>query len=188
LKKRTRSRELALQFLYQLDLLGDEMLPDLADFLRSEEKDAEACRFAKRLVEGTHENRALLDTEIQGVAQNWQISRMAVIDRNVLRLAAFELLYCDDIPPKVAINEAIELGKRFSTSNSGAFINGILDKIKNRADGEPAKVETATDAAEAGALAADASPAEVGESTEDAEATPTPVPLAPAPAPTEDEL
>ena len=62
---------------------------------------------------------------------------MAVIDRNVLRLAAYELLYCDDIPPKVAINEAIELGKRYSTSNSGAFINGILDKIKSRAGTPP---------------------------------------------------
>jgi N utilization substance protein B len=69
---------------------------------------------------------------IQSVAQNWEISRMAVIDRNVLRMATFELLHCRDIPPKVAINEAIEIGKRFSTQNSGAFINGILDKIKSR--------------------------------------------------------
>ena len=133
MKKRTRARELSLQFLYQLDLLGEGLLDDLSAFLREEEKDAETCRFAKRIVTGAHENRVRIDEEIQNVAQNWQISRMAVIDRNVLRLAAYELLYCDDIPPKVAINEAIELGKRYSTSNSGAFINGILDKIKTRA-------------------------------------------------------
>lgn len=141
MKKRTRARELSLQFLYQLDLLGDELIDELPRFLRGEEKDGETCRFARRLVEGTHEKRAQLDAEIQRVAQNWQISRMAVIDRNVLRLAAYELLFCDDIPPKVAINEAIELGKRYSTANSGAFINGILDKIKSqgeaRAGGAP---------------------------------------------------
>jgi len=146
LNRRTRSRELALQFLYQVDLLGDDKLAELADFLRQEEQDAETCRFARRLVDGTLAQRAILDTEIQGVAQNWQISRMAVIDRNVLRLAAFELLFCDDIPPKVAINEAIELGKRYSTSNSGAFINGILDKIKNRADAHRSSADAAAEA------------------------------------------
>ncbi len=130
MKKRTRARELALQFLYQLDLLGEEILDELPGFLRSEERDAQTCRFARRLVEGTHEHRMAIDAEIQGVAQNWQISRMAVIDRNVLRLATYELLMCDDIPPKVAINEAIELGKRYSTANSGAFINGILDRVR----------------------------------------------------------
>lgn len=135
MKKRSRARELALQFLYQLDLRGDDLLPEARDFIRGEEKDLEASRFAQRLVEGTFEHRVEIDAMIQGVAQNWNISRMAVVDRNVLRLATFELLHCDDIPPKVAINEAIELGKRYSTSNSGAFINGILDKIMNRARG-----------------------------------------------------
>ena len=132
MKKRSRGRELALQLLYQLDLRGPEVL-DLADeFFKSEESDREARAFALRIVRGTHEHQGELDLVIQGVAQNWDISRMAVIDRNVLRLATFELLHCRDIPPKVAINEAIELGKRYSTQNSGAFINGILDKIKSR--------------------------------------------------------
>ncbi len=132
MKKRTRSRELALQFLYQIDLLGQDKLADLTDFLREEGGDQETARYARVLIEGTVDSTSELDAEIQLVAQNWQIERMAVIDRNVLRLAAFELLHCDEIPPKVAINEGIELGKRFSTQNSGAFINGILDKIKNR--------------------------------------------------------
>jgi transcription antitermination factor NusB len=132
-KKRTRARELALQFLYQIDLRGDELLAEAREFLRGEERDGETSKFALRLVQGVIENKVEIDRTIQGVAQNWQISRMAVVDRNVLRLATYELLQCQDIPPKVAINEAIELGKRYSTQNSGAFINGILDKIMNRA-------------------------------------------------------
>ena len=139
MKKRTRARELALQFLYQVDLVNGTSLDQLAGFLTEAERDSEACRYAKLLVRGTVERREELDAEIQRVAQNWQIHRMAVIDRNVLRLAAFELLHCADIPPKVAINEAIELGKRYSTANSGAFINGILDKIKSNCSTESAK-------------------------------------------------
>ena len=133
MKKRTRARELALQFLYQLDLRGDDLLPQARDYIKSEERDAETGKFALRLVDGAFENWEEIDRTIQNVAQNWNISRMAVVDRNVLRLATYELLHCPDIPPKVAINEAIELGKRYSTQNSGAFINGILDKIMNRA-------------------------------------------------------
>jgi transcription antitermination factor NusB len=136
-KKRTRSRELALQFLYQLDLRGDDFLPEASGYIRGEERDAETAKFALRLVQGTFEHWEELDSTIQAVAQNWNISRMAVVDRNVLRLATYELLHCQDIPPKVAINEAIELGKRYSTQNSGAFINGILDKIMNRAKTPP---------------------------------------------------
>lgn len=149
MKKRTRSRELALQFLYQLDLRGDDLLGEAKDFLRSEERDAETQRFAQRLIEGTFEHWDDIDREIQNVAQNWNIARMAVVDRNVLRLATYELLHCKDIPPKVAINEAIELGKRYSTSNSGAFINGILDKIMNRT--RPEKDAKAAAKAAAGA-------------------------------------
>jgi transcription antitermination factor NusB len=150
-KRRTRARELALQFLYQLDLRGEDLLPEARDSITAEERDSETTRFALRLVQGAFEHRVEIDRMIQGVAQNWNISRMAVVDRNVLRLATFELLHCQDIPPKVAINEAIELGKRYSTQNSGAFINGILDKIMNRA------LPVAESAAQECAPAADAS-------------------------------
>ena len=132
MKKRTRARELTLQFLYQLDLRGDELHAEAGAWLRSEERDSETLRFATRLVEGVWDNWDEIERTVQAVAQNWNIARMAVIDRNVLRLGTFELLHCPDIPPKVAVNEAIELGKRYSTANSGAFINGILDKIMNR--------------------------------------------------------
>jgi transcription antitermination factor NusB len=147
LKKRTRARELALQFLYQLDLRGAALLAEAREFVQGEERDAETVRFALKLVQGVNDHRAEIDQAIQAVAQNWNISRMAVVDRNVLRLSAYELLHCPDVPPKVAINEAIELGKRYSTQNSGAFINGILDKIMNRARppeaGKAAQVEPA---------------------------------------------
>ncbi len=133
MKKRTRARELALQFLYQMDLRGADLLPEAKAFFRAEEEDKSAREFAAQLVNGVAEHQQELDQAIRAVAQNWEITRMAVIDRNVLRMAAFELFHCPDVPPKVAINEAIELGKRFSTQNSGAFINGILDKVKDRA-------------------------------------------------------
>ena len=135
MKSRTRARELTLQFLYQVDLLGEEKIADLKRFLKEEEPgDKEAREFAQRLVEGTFEKRIELDETIQRIAENWQIARMAVIDRNVLRLATYELVFCQDIPLKVAINEAIELGKRFSTANSGGFINGILDKVRKSSE------------------------------------------------------
>ena len=132
MKKRTRARELALQFLYQIDLRGAELLDEARDYLRDEEPDKGTREFALFLIRGTVENLEPINDLIHKVAQNWDIERMAVIDRNVLRMATFELLFCEDIPPKVSINEAIELGKRFSTQNSGGFINGVLDKIKDR--------------------------------------------------------
>ena len=131
MKKRTRARELALQFLYQLDLLGEENAARAEDFAHEEEPDRPTTEFALELIEGTRDYRDRIDQIIRDVAQNWDLERMAVIDRNVLRLATYELLWCADIPPKVSINEAIELGKRYSTKNSGGFINGILDKIKD---------------------------------------------------------
>ena len=146
MKKRTRSRELALQFLYQVDLLGSEILDEARQFLREEEPDKSTREFALHLVRGTVEHAREIDTVIREVAQNWDIERMAVIDRNVLRMATYELLWCHDIPPKVSINEAIELGKRFSTQNSGGFINGILDKIKDHPRPTPAEGPSSVDA------------------------------------------
>ena len=137
MKKRTRARELALQFLYQLDLRGPSLLDEAPEFLRSEEPDKSTREFALHLVRGTVEHADEIDAVIRDVAQNWVIERMAVIDRNVLRMATYEILHRKDIPPKVSINEAIELGKRYSTQNSGGFINGVLDKIKDRTPSTP---------------------------------------------------
>ena len=99
MKSRTRGRELALQFLYQVDLRGPSAVPERDLFLRAEEKDKEARTFAEARIDGVLETQVELDRAIQEVAQNWDISRMAVIDRNVLRIATFELLHCKDIPP-----------------------------------------------------------------------------------------
>lgn len=120
-----------MQFLYQLDLRGEPVMEDLSEFLTSATSDPEILEFSLRLVTGTKDLRPELDETLTKVARNWDLRRMATLDRNVLRMAIFELLYCDDIPPKVSINEAIDIGKKYSTANSGAFINGILDRVKN---------------------------------------------------------
>jgi transcription antitermination factor NusB len=130
LRKRTRARELAIQALYQLDLLGAEVLEQLDQVLARSEAEPEARRFARELILGTWTHRQRLDAQIAGAAEHWDLHRMAVVDRNILRLASYELLYLDDVPPKVAINEAIDLAKRLSTADSGAFVNGILDRIR----------------------------------------------------------
>ena len=130
MKKRTRARELALQALYQLDIQGETFAEEVSSFVHDEEKDTETANFALSLVRGVILEQDVIDARIREVAQNWDLERMAIVDRNVLRMATQELMFMDEIPPKVSINEAIELGKRFSTKNSGAFINGILDRIK----------------------------------------------------------
>jgi len=127
-RKRTRARELALQALYQLDLRGEEV--EIDQFLQDNDEEAAVREFALALVRGCWEHRDQLDEHIRSVALNWHLSRMATIDRNILRLATYELLHRPDIPAKVSINEAIDLAKKFSTAESGAFVNGILDKIR----------------------------------------------------------
>ena len=87
-------------------------------------------QFADRLIRGVVEHRGELDRRIMQFAQNWDLKRMAVVDRNVLRLAIYEMFFRDDIPPVVSINEAVDIAKKFSTEDSGKFVNGILDKIK----------------------------------------------------------
>ena len=131
MRKRTRGRELALQVLYMVDARGEEALDGLEEFLAREapgETDAHA--FARELLDGTLARRQEIDAIISAAAQNWNLRRMALVDRNILRMAVFEMLHLKDIPAKVSINEAIEMGKRFSTQQSGSFINGILDRIR----------------------------------------------------------
>jgi transcription antitermination factor NusB len=130
MRRRTRARELALQFLYQLDVRGAEIREELEDFLKEAGASRMARRFATEIVNGVLAHRDELDAVIVKVAQNWSLERMPPVDRNILRLASFELLHCEDIPVGVALNEAIELGKRYSTAQSGSFINGILDHVK----------------------------------------------------------
>lgn len=124
------SREQALQALYYMDMHRDPGEDPIALFCRSFTQDKPAEPFFRRLVDGVLENRGAIDTAIEQFSSNWKLSRMSCVDRNILRIAVFELLFCADIPPKVSINEAIDVGKRFGTHESGAFINGILDSIR----------------------------------------------------------
>jgi transcription antitermination factor NusB len=133
MRKRTQSRELALQILYQIDLRGDEAREEIEADLAPGTLDPEVLSFARELLQGFQEHRTEIDLKIGEVAKNWQLKRMAAIDRNILRLATYELLYRRDIPPLVAINEAIEIAKKYSTKNSGPFVNGILDNIRRHA-------------------------------------------------------
>ena len=135
MRKRTRSRELALQLLYQVDARGEEASTMMDEFLEQEEPDdQEVHAFARELVNGTSGARAEIDELLTAAAENWRLDRMALVDRNILRMAVFEMLHLEEIPAKVTINEAIELGKRFSTKLSGSFINGILDRIRRERD------------------------------------------------------
>jgi len=140
MRKRTRARQFALEVLYQVDLCGRGVLEESLADMAGRAGEPDVAGFALSLVSGTLEKLPELDPVIRQVAENWDLSRMATIDRNILRLGAYELLYRDDIPPKVSINEAIELGKRYSTAESGTFVNGILDRIKN-SFGPPGKKE-----------------------------------------------
>jgi len=134
-RKRTRAREIALQMLYQADARGTEVLEQVEEFLAREAGgDDEVVEFARMLVQGTVEQGEAIDEIITGAAQNWHLRRMAIVDRNILRMAVFEMLHVEEIPAKVSINEAIEMGKRFSTQQSGSFINGILDRIRRERD------------------------------------------------------
>ena len=129
--KRRKGRELALQLLYQLDLHGErDPDPHLAEFWSRHPVDAEVRSFTETLVRGTKLHQPKIDELIGQYADHWDLERMAVVDRNILRTGIFELLWMADIPPKVAINEALEVAKKYSTQESTRFINGILDRIR----------------------------------------------------------
>lgn len=129
MRKRTRARECALQILYQIDITSDNLEDSLKNYWAENEESQEIKDFAYSIIEGTCQKRQDIDKLITKYAENWTLNRMAVVDRNILRMAVYELLYCSDMPPKVCINEAVELAKKFSDVESGKFVNGILDKI-----------------------------------------------------------
>lgn len=135
--RRRRSRESALQVLYQLNITKQDATTALTRFQEHFLSDGETDDLLKRLVLGVLEHFPQLDRLIEQYSENWRLDRINMIDRNILRMALFELLYCEEIPPKVTINEAIDLGKRFGSEDSGSFINGILDRIQNEAVKKP---------------------------------------------------
>ncbi len=138
MRKRTKAREYALQVLYQLDITHDSheaSLESLWQSLAEENIYEEVKTFTRELVKGVTDNLETIDKKIAQYATNWELKRMAVVDRNILRLACYELLFREDIPPKVSINEGVELAKKYSGGNAGKFVNGILDKVKLEKNG-----------------------------------------------------
>jgi len=130
MRKRTKAREYALQILYQMEMTKDSHSDSVRAFWERESETEESVReFAGQLVKGVTENIKDIDAKIAKYATNWQINRMAVIDRNILRMATFEMLYLGDIPAKVSINEAVDIAKKYGDKDSGKFVNGVLDKI-----------------------------------------------------------
>lgn len=142
--KRREAREYALQFLYRIDFITvsaanrnsskTKDIHNIKDSLEvfwsdTGEKDSDIKTFSEDIILGTIKNLKEIDLIIQKIVEKWEISRMASIDRNILRFAVYELLFRKDIPCAVTINEAIEIAKKYSTAESASFINGILDKI-----------------------------------------------------------
>lgn len=151
--KRRKAREYALQFLYGVDLVRDVAeqegeqrgIPNLQEFwAETGEDDEEVRRFSEDLVKGTINHVREIDELVQDVAEHWRLGRMAAVDRNILRFAAYELLFRQDIPEAVTINEAIEIAKKYSTLESASFINGILDRIAKERPGGPQGVNALT--------------------------------------------
>jgi N utilization substance protein B len=128
---RRDAREAAVQFLYQVDTHRPENIDAaLKEFWSQNEEPQNVREFAGPLLRGVLEKMPEVDAKIRTLADNWDFERLAVVDRNILRLAVYEMLFRDDIPPVVSINEAIEIAKKFSTAESGKFVNGLLDRAK----------------------------------------------------------
>lgn len=131
--KRRRARELALQLLYQNDLAGEDPLETIEQLPRllTGRQDRAVEEFARSLLQDTLGRRAEIDEELAAVSEHWRLKRMSAVDRNILRLGAAELLFRTDIPPKVSINEAVELAKKYGDMDSARFVNGVLDALLN---------------------------------------------------------
>ncbi|HZL91045.1 MAG TPA: transcription antitermination factor NusB [Pirellulaceae bacterium] len=137
MSRRSRAREVVLQVLYEDDLNPDRNLAAAEDFLAARlNREEDLLEFARGLLSGVRRNRGELDQILSQVADNWPLARMAVTDRNVLRLGAYELLYTD-APGPVAIDESVELAKRFGAKQSPQFVNGILDRLLKKKEGTP---------------------------------------------------
>ncbi len=127
---RRRARELAMQALFYMDI-HNNCSPELVErFCQNFSPSPKVMPFFLKLVTGVLETKPELDALIERFSENWKIQRMSLVDRNVMRIAVYELLYCTDIPSKVSINEAVDVGKKFGSEESGAFINGIVDSIR----------------------------------------------------------
>jgi transcription antitermination factor NusB len=138
LDRRTLARELAMQALCQLDVQGGDVLPWLGRFFREQTDDPMTISLAEQWARGAWQHQNDCDEKLSGAAAKWKLSRMSQVDRNILRLSVYQLLFCPDIPGKVVVNEAIEMGKKFGAEQSPRFINGVLDSIFKQHRPDPA--------------------------------------------------
>lgn len=129
---RRRSRIIAIQILYQIQLTAAPVPIVTKRFWQSQDTSVELRPFALELVEGTTAHLEAIDTVLQDTSKNWKLHRMPVVDLSILRCAAYEILYLDDIDPATSINEAVEIAKSYSTPDSPKFINGVLDNIRKK--------------------------------------------------------
>jgi N utilization substance protein B len=127
---RRQARELAMQALFYMDMQKKASLQMLEHFCANFCPSKKSEPFFFKLVNGVLGAKTEIDALIERFSKNWKINRMACVDRNIMRIAVYELLFCEDIPPKVSINEAVDIGKKFGTEESGSFINGIMDSIR----------------------------------------------------------
>ena len=127
---RRKSRELAMQALFFMDMSQNDSKEILDRFCENFTPASKTLPFFLKLVRGVMQSRSEVDAIIERFSSNWKLNRMPCVDRNIMRIAVYELLCCPDIPYKVSLNEAIDIGKKFGTEESGAFINGILDSIR----------------------------------------------------------
>ena len=139
--KRRRARELAIQVLFHLEFVLQDPAEEFDRICENFEFSASLRPFSKQLVLGVWENREMIDRLIRQSSKNWRLERMSHVDRNILRLGVYEILFQKDIPHKVSIDEAVELGKKYGTEESGSFINGILDNIYSNLNLEGAPAE-----------------------------------------------
>jgi transcription antitermination factor NusB len=134
--KRTKARELATQALYQLDVQGAGLFEHLGEFFIENEPSDFVCKLALEWTKGAWENLAQCDELIGASTIRWELIRLSAVDKSILRLAVYQLKFCSDIPPRVVINEAIELAKKFSTTQSPGFVNGVLDAVLKKLNAE----------------------------------------------------
>jgi len=127
---RREGREAAVQFLYQRDLNAGTSAETLAQFWELRPAVKKVRDFGIAIAEGVLAHQGDIDEHIRGAASNYDLHRIAAVDRNILRIAVYEMLFCPDVPPVVSINEAIEIAKRFGSDESGRFVNGVLDRIR----------------------------------------------------------
>ena len=137
MSRRSRAREVALQLLFQRDHNAAVARPAVEGFAEERLREPEIRRFCLELFDGATTHLEEIDAKLAAAADNWRLPRMATVDRNLLRLGAFEILYLKDTPPAVALDEAIELARRFGSAESPAFVNGVLDRLRREADPPP---------------------------------------------------